>query len=296
MRSRIKLIFGTIVLIRLFIAAFAYFNIERLQSGTEWIEHSHQIIHSLQKMYANLKDTQTNYADYLLTKNKSFLMACRSGMDNTRQELGQADKLMMDDPILHKNMEELHSMVQDRIDSIQTGLAYAQAGRSDLAVSDLQNKTQKKKEQQVKQLIGQISGMQVWLLKTHKLLEENSTENNLRFMALCTLSALFICGLAAYFINRHINERQQAINLLRSSEEKLRFLAETANDSFITTDNKGNIVDLNQATETMFGYSRPELMGKSLITLMPKEFTDEHGTLSFERYASMTTSGGLKTL
>ncbi len=103
-----------------------------------------------------------------------------------------------------------------------------------------------------------------------------------------------ICGLATYFINRQINDRQSVLNHLKSSEEKFRFLAETANDSFITTDSVGKITDVNSAGEGMFGYSKSELLGKPLSLLMPPKLPQEETDPSFEKFVS--TVSGVRTL
>src|SRR5215813_452080 len=52
-------------------------------------------------------------------------------------------------------------------------------------------------------------------------------------------------------------------------DEFSRVIAETASDAIITIDDRSTILFANRATEEVFGYSRDELIGQSLMMLMP---------------------------
>ena len=75
---------------------------------------------------------------------------------------------------------------------------------------------------------------------------------------------------------------EQAQNLitanlgLRNSEEKFRALSDTANEAIVSADSSGQIVYLNKATESSFGYAIKEMMGKPLTILMPEKFHAAH--------------------
>ncbi len=64
-----------------------------------------------------------------------------------------------------------------------------------------------------------------------------------------------------------INERKQAEDILRSSEERLKILFDYAPDAYYLYNLKGNLVDGNIACEKLLGYSKDELVGKNFLKL-----------------------------
>ena len=134
MSAKVKLILGVTFFFLLILGAIAYFSIQRLETDTEWIDHSHQIILSLQKTYADLKDAQTNYAEFLLTQKAHYAAACGTSMDKLEEELGHAESLTAGDAILNKGVGRLRTLIEKKSTSMRVGLAYVKAGRPDLAV------------------------------------------------------------------------------------------------------------------------------------------------------------------
>ncbi|GAF78314.1 unnamed protein product, partial [marine sediment metagenome] len=64
-----------------------------------------------------------------------------------------------------------------------------------------------------------------------------------------------------------ITERKQAEENLKSSEERLKILFESAPDAYYLNDLKGNLIDGNQAAVDLMGYTKEKLIGKSFLKL-----------------------------
>jgi PAS domain S-box-containing protein len=60
------------------------------------------------------------------------------------------------------------------------------------------------------------------------------------------------------------------------AEKRFRRLLEAAPDAILEVDSQGKIVLINQTAEKMFGYSRDELMGLSVETLVPESMRAGH--------------------
>jgi PAS domain S-box-containing protein len=61
-----------------------------------------------------------------------------------------------------------------------------------------------------------------------------------------------------------------------STESRLRAILSNSLDGVISIDNSGKILIANPAIETLFGYTRKELIGKNITVLMPGQFRDLH--------------------
>ncbi len=86
-------------------------------------------------------------------------------------------------------------------------------------------------------------------------------------------------------LEREIARRQNAQDSLAESEVKFRSVVESAQDGIITIDSKGRLVSLNQGAETLFGYRREELLGKTITKLIPKSMRTA-ATMTLESLAN----------
>jgi PAS domain S-box-containing protein len=70
---------------------------------------------------------------------------------------------------------------------------------------------------------------------------------------------------------RDITAQKIAQEALYESEQMARGIIENALDAFIQTDEAGNVLEWNPQAEAMFGWSRREMVGKQLISLILPE-------------------------
>ena len=73
-----------------------------------------------------------------------------------------------------------------------------------------------------------------------------------------------------------ITERKLAEDALADSEARFRTLMDAAPDAMIIADETGEIALINAQTEALFGWTRDELVGKTVETLVPERFAAAH--------------------
>jgi PAS domain S-box-containing protein len=73
-----------------------------------------------------------------------------------------------------------------------------------------------------------------------------------------------------------ILESNRDITLRKHEEDKFRGLLESAPDAMVIVDRTGIIQLVNAQTETVFGYSRAELLGRPVELLIPRRFHEGH--------------------
>lgn len=62
----------------------------------------------------------------------------------------------------------------------------------------------------------------------------------------------------------------------KKAEERLRLVVEAAPNAMVLVNHEGIITLVNKQTEILFGYDRPDLIGKKIETLLPERFADHH--------------------
>lgn len=77
-------------------------------------------------------------------------------------------------------------------------------------------------------------------------------------------------------LRSEINERKKAQEATRNSETLLERIFESAPDASVILNAKGEIVRVNQQVETLFGYTKEELVGQSLEILLPERYRTLH--------------------
>ena len=71
-------------------------------------------------------------------------------------------------------------------------------------------------------------------------------------------------------LQRAMGERQAVETALRTSEERLRAITESANEAIVSADSAGNVVSWNAGATVLFGYAPDEISGHAVHTTPPR--------------------------
>ncbi len=77
-------------------------------------------------------------------------------------------------------------------------------------------------------------------------------------------------------VNHDITERKRAEEAMCESQAMFQGLFESAPDAIVVVNHIGQIVKLNQQTESLFGYRVDELHGQAVEILLPERFREQH--------------------
>ena len=70
--------------------------------------------------------------------------------------------------------------------------------------------------------------------------------------------------------------RRRTAEALRESEERYRLVSHTAQDAIFTIDENSTVLFCNPAVERMFGFKPEELVGQSLVAIIPERYREAH--------------------
>jgi PAS domain S-box-containing protein len=75
-------------------------------------------------------------------------------------------------------------------------------------------------------------------------------------------------------LHRAMAERQAVETALRTSEERLRAITESANEAIVSADSAGNVVSWNAGATVLFGYAPDEILGTPFTRLLPAHYRE----------------------
>lgn len=111
----------------------------------------------------------------------------------------------------------------------------------------------------------------------------NEITNNFQedIMLLMGLTSLVIwIALYAYSTSRsydrHIRIQNETLNSLLKSESEMRSILETVPASVINIDSRGTIIQMNPEVKKALGYSKEDLIGKNINSILPLPYSKEH--------------------
>lgn len=106
-------------------------------------------------------------------------------------------------------------------------------------------------------------------------------ETELWLYWLLTLGIILL-GLLILAFNRRKSRKLKHVQGMHQA------ILDAATDSIITSSSEGTIIQVNRATEKLFGYRESELIGQDLTLLMPQPVAERHHTM-MQRYDSPAT-------
>ena len=102
--------------------------------------------------------------------------------------------------------------------------------------------------------------------------------NKLRRIGLVAIALITFLALALLYLDLLFARAREKDGELQNSADRLRAIVSASLDGIIIANNKGEILNFNDAATEIFGWSRDEIMGRKLDdTIVPHQFREPHG-------------------
>lgn len=217
-------LFTVLLSIWLVITTAIFIQLYYLTESNEWVDHTDDVLYSIEETLSLIKDVQVGYRGYLLTEDSSYLQPFLDAHTKVDSSFRELEQLTSDNDIQQANLQELEKYLIIYLDEVDSALIYVRNNVKDLTPVWLERNK------------GLIDSVYIWadVVKTHEegLLvtreEEQETFSSISPALLLVLSIFSLSVLILlYYIQRKDIERR--IQLMQELETQV-FQLKNKND------------------------------------------------------------------
>jgi PAS domain S-box-containing protein len=257
------LILGVAVLLTLF-AATGFLGLRywhERQAANVSIEHSRQVLDTLDRLRANIADLESERRGYLLTFDPAYLKPYGVSDESVRRESEALQTLVADDPLQSLRAAHLALIVSAKLREMDDIDKTARTSGLDAALATIRSMDE------IRSQIGQMVDHERFLFvdwqRRADALEQNKTWLISATVVIVTVLAGAALALARLEARRRRTATEENVQLqsdLAERETKIRRLFDSNIIGIVIFDFEGRVIDANDAFLDMVGYSREDLL------------------------------------
>jgi PAS domain S-box-containing protein len=257
------LILGVAVLLTLF-AASGFLGLQywqKRQAASLSLEHSRQVLDTLDRLRANMADLQAEWRGYLLTLDPAYLKPYGVSDESVRREGERLQTLVADDPLQSLRAAHLMLTVAAKLREMDDIVKKARTSGLDAALAI------NRSIDEIRSQIDQMVDHERFLLAGWETRADALEQSKTWLIGGAVIIVTVLAGAALAFARLEAGRRRKAtqenIQLhsdLEERETKIRRLFESNIIGIVIFDFEGRFIDANDAFLDMVGYSREDLV------------------------------------
>jgi signal transduction histidine kinase/CHASE3 domain sensor protein/CheY-like chemotaxis protein len=238
----------------------------RFADASALVEHTYEVLESIDLALTRLVDAETGHRGYLLTKNRDFLQPYEGATAETHALLGRLGKLVADSPAQQERARRLSALVDERLQEMARVLELSESGDAAGVTSRLSAGLGKRVMDEVRSLAGEMRAAEDTLLTQRAAQARLARRSALAFGVGSLLVALALAVLAVS-VERNFERRHLALmkeTQARAAAERQALAAalhlqqiETFNKSIL--DHSGDCIQVLEPDGRVVLVNRPGL-------------------------------------
>ena len=257
------------------VGVVSYRNTRQLLRDSNRVAHSHDILDELNGTLSTVKDAETGQRGFIITGDEQYLEPYKTSTSLINKHLERLRELTADDPEQQRRLADLEPAIGARFRLLSETIELRKTKGFAAAESLIASGGGKRLMDEVRKIIGEMSGEENAQLEIHRIASTSSARNTT--ITLSILGALLLAFLPAGYlvIRRDILKRRRAEEALRESEERYKYLIEHAKEIIYRTDLSGNVVFVNPTGLDSLKFTEEELIGRHYLDLVKPEFREQ---------------------
>ena len=247
----------------------------QVRDTTAGVSHTQQILGEIEYMRASMTDLENNERGYLISGDENLLTARVRSEAELRRSIQNLQNLTTDNVHQKSRLTELSSLVAERAAFDEQAIAVRRqqgfaGGRRMFSLgmdSVLSN--------QIDGIIRALLAEEYPLLAAREGHAESVYAAASLVQPMAVFISLTILSLALFFLNTGVTERE----LAQEVSSGLAAIVNFSNDAVIGKDLDSVITSWNNGAEKMLGYHAAEMIGQSIMRIIPADRHDEELTI-----------------
>ncbi len=268
------------VLIFIAITLLIYLNIKETQRRKEaegWVQHTYKVITNAEKLLRLSTQEVMASRGYVLTGNKTYLDPLYEARKELEIIILNLKSLTADNPYQQKRINNLEELIFIRKE-ISDSLNLLRDRHLDSAIAVTNSNIGKTFMDSIKNEIHAFSLEEYSLLRKRQENHLASRNREELVKAILIFSLVVLIGFFIWLLLRYIRT-QQALYLEASQKSAI---LDQLTEAIVITDKNFSIIHWNKTCETMYGWSRQEVIGKSVGDVLKIRTTDKYSS-TFEQ-------------
>jgi len=298
------------------IGVVSYLSVVRLKENAAWVEHTHEVLSSLELLLAAATDSETAERGYVITGDQSYLEPYRQAAAVVDGQTRHLRELTADNRAQQQRLDSVAALVNDRLANLRAVIELRQDQGFAAAQGEILTGKGKQFHDRIRRLIDQMKSTETSLLKEREQ-RANRSSNIVQTVTIGGgVLACGLVGLALFAIRRDFAGRARADRALRDAKDQLELrvrqrtaelekagetnarlasIIESSDDAIASKNLEGIITSWNPGAERLLGYTAQEALGKPMAMLIPPERSSEEPAI-LARIARGETSDQFETV
>jgi len=278
------------------IGVVSYLSVVRLKENAAWVEHTHEVLSSLELLLAAATDSETAERGYVITGDQSYLEPYRQAAAVVDGQTRHLRELTADNRAQQQRLDSVAALVNDRLANLRAVIELRQDQGFAAAQGEILTGKGKQFHDRIRRLIDQMKSTETSLLKEREQ-RANRSSNIVQTVTIGGgVLACGLVGLALFAIRRDFAGRARADRALRDAKDQLELrvrqrtaelekagetnarlasIIESSDDAIASKNLEGIITSWNPGAERLLGYTAQEALGKPMAMLIPPERSSE---------------------
>jgi diguanylate cyclase (GGDEF)-like protein/PAS domain S-box-containing protein len=289
-----RIVWGAALFFASLVLVFSYVSGRKYMNALEWVEHTHQVRVTLERILSGLGDQESELRGYVLTGDAAFLSAREANRRLLEREVTRCRALVRDNPVQRARADGLERLVREKLaftaDAVNLREHGDEAGAHDLIAT-----------RRGKVLMDRVeSAVKVMRDDEERLLAERRAAAALTQRetvgAIVALALSLFALLAGSFFNmqRDAEQLREVADRLAENEERYRILVDNVSDLVSIHGPDGALRYVNPSVEPLLGYTAGECRARELWSLLHPEDAAA-ARYALQKFQSGESDGGAVT-